>query len=453
VTLPADRRIIRPTVSWSQAWTILACLWIVAASLLPDLSTAGPFNLRPEDIITIVMVALGTYELVARGRRPDTGVLKCIALAAGALALIGAIGMTLSHLTGRPAPDSTFGHGLFVETLKEYARLAKYVLVALAFGFVPSRAWKLVLATLAFCCSVLVGIQLLQYAGFVSVTNWILVAYAKGDRIFLTSTLPRYKGFGWGWRSGSLLVNPNVLGSYLLAPLVLFTMSVFRPAGRRAWWGPIAWLGLTSLVWLGIYLSQSRTALIAGLIASVFGLALAAMRTRLSLKSILLLAGPFVAVMIFGSLTLTTSPTRFNPRYIGHALSTNWLAMKWLPTLSALSRYSPWHLLAGAGPALSGQMDSELGYILVWYGLLGVLALIGLYLSLGRLIRHRAKDPYAGAALLATIAASAVGSLAASYFLNNRIFPLYIALLSVACASSTPTAESSMVQGADSEPA
>lgn len=101
---------------------------------------------------------------------------------------------------------------------------------------------------------------------------------------------------------------------------------------------------------------------------------------------------------------------------------------------SGLEDMHGWQLLVGKGPALAPSTDSELGFMVTWYGALGFLAFLAFYCWLSLLILRRVKDPYLRLAFLGTLMAYLVGSVSNSYFLCSRVFPVFIALLTVACS-------------------
>jgi hypothetical protein len=95
-------------------------------------------------------------------------------------------------------------------------------------------------------------------------------------------------------------------------------------------------------------------------------------------------------------------------------------------------------IVIGAGPAGAERVDNEFGYILTWYGFIGLLTYIIFYAALYTHISQRIKNIYQRAAFRGILSTYLIGSLGATFLLNNRVFPIFIALLSLSCAKSIP---------------
>lgn len=72
---------------WSlsqRLWVILACLWIISASLGPDILLGeGLLKLRPEDLLTVVMTGLALLKLLVGRVRWNTHLLLRLLRQAG----------------------------------------------------------------------------------------------------------------------------------------------------------------------------------------------------------------------------------------------------------------------------------------------------------------------------------------------------------------------------------
>src|SRR5450756_454248 len=97
-------------MSFKRLWIALACLWILAAGLGPDVSVAGPFRLRPEDFVTAIMVFLAI--LLGRGRLQSPRLLQLMVGVATAFVIIGTVAVAAGVLADTTlATEGTFGFG------------------------------------------------------------------------------------------------------------------------------------------------------------------------------------------------------------------------------------------------------------------------------------------------------------------------------------------------------
>lgn len=421
----------------------LACLWICLASLAPDVSLAGPFKVRPEDIVTVILAGLLLFPIMLSGRirRTVIGLPFSVMLAGFAFGLIGLFAILVSIMSGMNLPsEGTFGHSLQLEILKEFVRFVKYAVVALAFANVPFRAWKPVLATLAFCCVVIVGIQILQYLGVSGLSEWVKETY-KIDQ--LSNWSSRGAQNTGSWRSGSVMVQPNVMGAYLILPQLLFLMlffQLYKSFSHEAKRYRFLWLCLSCIVFAGIFMTQSHTAMLAMLFGAMVGFLHIPRKVRKKLYRKILLIVIVVVVLgtIFGG-----SMSKFTPKQIVRNFTSS-LGKK-VHLTSAATEQLGLQIIVGAGASNGVFVDNEFGYIITWYGIAGLVVYYMFYGALYCFAIRRIKNIYVRAAFVGTIAAYVIGAIANSFLLCNRVFPVFIALLTLACAETISARQSKSV--------
>ena len=416
----------------------LACLWITLASLAPDTLLAGPFKIRPEDILTVIWAGFLLFSVILRGiiRRTVIELPFSLVLFGFMFGLIGLFAIWVSFLSGINLPSSgTFGHSLQLEVLKESARFAKYAVVAFIFANVPFRAWKPVLATLAVCCIIIVAIQVAQYCGASALSKLV-------NKIYNIDHLANWSTYGarnaGSWRSGSVIVQPNIMGAYLIVPQLLFLMLFFDNVKRYRF----LWLCLSCIVFAGIFMTQSQTAMYAMLFGLFVGSIHLPGKVRRKLYRNVLL-GAIVAVTV-GTL-FAGSMSKFTPTQILCNLNSS-LGTKVHLTAAAIEQLGP-QILLGAGPSNGLFVDNELGYIISWYGIVGLGVYYMFYTSLYYLTIRKIRSIYVRAAFIGTIAAYIVGAVANSFLLCNRVFPVFIALLALACTETASSSRHSKLVG------
>ena len=409
----------------------LACLWILMASLAPDISVAGPFKIRPEDIVSVILAGLLLFPIILSGRirRTVIGLPFSVMLAGFAFGCIGLFAILVTFMSGINLPsEGTFGHSLQLEILKESVRFIKYAVVALAFANVPFRAWKPVLFTLAFCCAVVVGIQILQYLGVGSLSEWVKETYKINQ---LPNWSSRGAEISGTWRSGSVMVQPNVMGAYLILPQLLFLMLFFQSYtsfSHNKKQNRILWLFLGSIVFAGIFMTQSHTAMFAMLFGALLGFLYIPRKARRKLYPNIIL---IVIVIVLMGTMFGSSMSKFTPKQIVRNVNSS-LGKK-IHLTSVATEKLGLKIIVGSGPSNGLFVDNELGYIITWYGVAGLAVYYMFYWTLYLFAVRRIKNIYVRAAFIGTIASYIIGAFSNSFLLCNRVFPVFIALLALAC--------------------
>jgi hypothetical protein len=428
--------------------TTLACVWILSTSLAPAIYALGPLRIRPEDPITLLMAAIAVWRwrdpLV---RHSWSGPPTVLATAVYGLIVVAITALFFSVLGGRVSDEGTFGHDPGLELGKELVRFVQYLLVAIGFGAVPHTAWAPMRRTLACACIALVAIQLLQYANVLGVNEVILRFYGLGSNEHHLDWAQDWAKEDGKWRSGSLMINPNVFASFLQFPFTLFSLLALESVGgaRRSSFGwrwarialsPRAVSSFTALMCaMGLVLTQSRASLAAAIAAVLAGAAVIIVNGRIGVRGVsaAVLGATAAAVLLAG--VFGASLGRLGGEQLLLGLTEGSLSEKVELTLPVLQSLTGPHVLFGLGPANATVLDNEIGYVLAWYGAIGFLIYAGLYAALYATARARAHNIYIAASIGGTLTGYFIGAVSNGYLFNVRIFPLFVAMLTVACAA------------------
>jgi len=378
----------------------------------PDLSGVWHLGFRVEDVAIVIMVLISLGPVI----RGNPGVIIGL-LAMFLVAVSSGVANALFQGTAlTSASRATLGR---TSVLAEMLRPVKYLLVYVGFSAVNSRYRPRIGTVIVGVALLAVAIQLLQLGNVFQVNDWLQRIYGK--EVFYKAAERGYLAMG-SWRGGSTFGNPNVYGTFLLMPLavalvqVLFCCSEQR---KRAW--RIVWWGSLSVVFLfSLALTQSRSAGLAGIVLIALVVLYMAQhigigRRRvivLGLVGLLLAFGLYVMVHIFGFSRLLGAPQDVIKR-----------VSRLTPATTAALGTSPIFGLSAEAPI---TVDSEWGYVVYYFGLAGLLA----YLFLLRAVfKSLPEGDVYGVSLKAVTLSFMVVALAAGVFLNNRIYPIFLALL------------------------
>ncbi|OGU62713.1 MAG: hypothetical protein A2V66_12360 [Ignavibacteria bacterium RBG_13_36_8] len=423
--------------------TFLACLWIVAASLGPDSTFLGIIKIRPEDIITIIMSIIVIFKM--HGHKVNFYSFQLtfkIILFSISLCIISILSAYIHSLSQEIITyvegAGTFGYPKNLEIMKEIIRFVKYILVAFAFSQVSEGSWKYVLNSIIISCFIMIGIQLFQFIMPDVINLTIKEIFVEGN-VADNEDILIYSGESARetreFRTGSIMINPNVFGAYLIAPLFIVTMKYFEYLNSpflKDRKNRLVWLSISCITILGLFLTQSRTMLISIVLAMITTLMFVPHTFRRKISR-------FIIVVIIISTIFTVIFSDFTYRYSLDGLEKGLMQesfnkkVDW--TLDAINSLG-YLIVIGTGPAGAAFVDNEFGLILLWYGLIGYLMYLIFYYSLYAHVSRRIKNIYQRAAFRGILIAYLIGSVGASFFFNNRVFPVFIALLSLACAKS-----------------
>ena len=427
--------------TYNNIFTFLACLWIIVASLGPDSSSLlGIIKIRFEDILIIVMSLLIIIKMRRHKISLDSLQLTFkIAIFFAALCVISILSMYVNSFSPETISiqKGTFGYDKNIEIMKEFTRFSKYMVVAFAFSQMPSESWKYSLIVLVMCCLIMIGIQLLQYLMPDFITPVLNEIYEGGSK-------DSYLGPDLGWlkegkafRAGSLMINPNVFGAYLTAPLFIFIMNYFEAINSpffKERKNRLLWLTVSCFTLLGLFLTQSRTMFISIVLAMIITLMFIPSVFRRKISRLIIGA---ITISIIFSAIFANSTDRYTLEGLARGVMEESFKTKLTLTFDSIHELGDL-IVIGAGPAGAERVDNEFGYILTWYGFIGLLTYIIFYAALYTHISQRIKNIYQRAAFRGILSTYLIGSLGATFLLNNRVFPIFIALLSLSCAKSIP---------------
>lgn len=420
---PHDRRPYRPLQAAGPHRPVLhflIFLWFLSAAIAPDIEIPTFGRARPEDAIAVLLALMALPRtLRARGWNP---ILYSLIALTAAFAVLGFLGLTLAP-KGALTGSGTFGTNVQGEILKEAVRFAKYIVIAFAFGYAGMRASALALRALGIGCVILVAVQVAQFLRVPGMTTTLMRFYTPS---------PEWYDYTWGidmgqWRSGSLMLNPNVLGGFLVLPLMISLVAVLSRIAQGRKWVKSWMLLLLLCVIAGIFMTQGRTILLGGMMGATAATAYLTWKGRILVRHVT------AAMIILGiaaiGLALAFGETvyRFTPKGIAHGFGDASMSVKRDLTLQAIGSLRGPHILFGLGPANSIMVDNELGYVICWYGYLGLLTWLAFYAALILVVLQKVGNVYMRAALLGTLAVYMVGALASSFLINNRVFPVFLA--------------------------
>jgi hypothetical protein len=422
--------------------TCLACLWIVAASLGPDSTFLGIIKIRPEDIITIIMCIIVIFKIQGHKVKPYSFQLTFkLILFSISLFIISILSTYINSLSQEVITYvggvGTFGNPKNLEIMKEIIRFIKYILVAFAFSQVSEGSWKYALNILIISCFIMIGVQLFQFIMPGVITSTINEIFVKGniegdikDILIYSGKSAKEEG---QFRTGSIMINPNVFGAFLIAPLFIVTMKYFEYLNSpflKDRKNLLVWLSISCITITGLFLTQSRTMLISIVLAMITTLMFIPHAFRRKIRHFII--GVIIISIIF-SVIFSDFTYRYSLEGFEKGLMQESFNKKVDWTLDAINSLG-YLIVTGTGPAGSAFVDNELGLILLWYGLIGYLMYIIFYCSLYAHVSRRINNIYQRAAFRGILITYLIGSVGASFFLNNRVFPIFIALLSLACA-------------------
>lgn len=425
----------------SKLLSVLTVLWFVMACMAWDVRSSFNINLRPEDIVLLVMAGLILQKNLFGARIFCFSKLLLVVISfAIFLICLSFIAYLLNVIfDSSQSTLGTFGLSVTTEMLKEYMRMFKYIMIVFVFSNIDKNVFKLSMITVAACCAVIIIIQLLQYAQVEGVNELLCLLYGEGDDYFAGRVSATNKGaIDLGlFRSGSIFGNPNVMGGFLVAPGIILTMQTVRALKvheqsivRRA-----CLLAITCFIWMGVFMTQSRTALIACIAAFLVGIVSARRYFNLKMKDFIAGMGAIIVLLVIMLSIFSGKMTRYTSDYNSKEIGGGSMSSKIEWTINDIADLEIWQLLIGRGPAQSGMVDNEIGYMIIWYGFMGFIAYLSFFFILYKVVINRIADVDVRAAFVGMLAAYALLAVSSSVFLNIKIFPVFMALLAVAVVS------------------
>jgi hypothetical protein len=131
----------------------------------------------------------------------------------------------------------------------------------------------------------------------------------------------------------------------------------------------------------------------------------------------------------------SSAMTRYTLQYNDGKRENSSMGIKTKLTYDAIAELEVWKLVTGEGPAQSAMVDNEFGYMLLWYGFVGLIAYYIFYFVLYKVIVLQIDNVILRAAFTGMLIAYILLALSNSVFLNIRVFPIFAALLAIASQS------------------
>lgn len=312
---------------------------------------------------------------------------------------------------------------------KEILRVAKYVLVMIVGVGLGYREQKLVQNSLLWAGLATVCIQLFQYLSRTQFNEWLIRTY--GAAIFYDSAISEYQREIGAFSAGATFANKNVAAAFLLIPYAISLGLLLTGERGRSTVSPspIQWTRQTNilvslLLGLGLVLAGSRAGLVAWVIVLVGQLVLRRLKSRTLFRTfgfLGLLALLFVYTVRVTGIT-TWTPTRIMQGITDSEGSLNVKAQLLAANFENMTVGSA---LFGYG-ASTQLVDFEYGHFLVWYGFLGIVIAVLLWMTfLVSLWRDR--DQYHDWITPFSIVLGYLAmNLSQTTFLSIRTFPLFL---------------------------
>ena len=277
-------------------------------------------------------------------------------------------------------------------------------------------------------------IQYLQFLQPFDINTWLKEWY--GGEVFFCAAGESHWEAGIG-RAGSVYVNSNVMGLFLLLSFALLLASFFNFNKQTDLFDLSRFHKvLFILVIFGILLTQSRTAFAGMLVItlSIFILYMIANK-KLIKKWIKVVFSSFVILLVAISVAVLFLDFR---RFLDFAQAITdpqgSLVIKFRHFTDIVSIIFGSNLLVLTLGKSSGALfihaDAEYGYLLYWYGLTGLVLYGLLAWSLIRIFKRNLKNHTCVAAIAIIVSTLFVG-IANTVFINIRIYPLILALLAM----------------------
>jgi len=407
----------------SKLYVFLCSVFFALSVFMPDIPYPIIGNLRPEDfILTLLGLFVLDNILLKNGQFPRAGWPVFIMLLMFACLVIVSSG--INFILG-----NVDNSGL---VFKEFIRFIKYAVVFVVFLWLNPKKAAMPFRIFLIASAGVVGIQILQRYQLFGIDSWLIKLYKNYTWIYSTQSA--------GWRGGSVFSNPNVLGNFLLLPFA-FIFSTFFVSGEIFY--NIKLKKFTSLILiiifgLGILFTQSRTSVVAMFIIVFFGMFLHIFKEAVYKKRNNRNNPKYIIYIILFLFCVAFFSRFYNLERafdISGAIKTSGslsLKLMWAKDATGVIMNSnPLCLIFGMSPGAKYiQTDFEYGYLLYWYGLSGLL-FYGLLISLQLRIFSKRLGTQNGLTGMSIILAFIFFGIGATAFINNRVYPITLALFAM----------------------
>lgn len=407
----------------SKLYVFLCSVFFALSILMPDIPYPIIGNLRPEDFVLILLVLFVLDNILFKnGRFPRAGwsIFVMLLMFAWLVLMSSGINFILGNV------DNS---GL---VFKEFIRFVKYAVVFVAFLWLNPKKAGIPFRIFLIAAVVVVGIQISQRYQLFGIDTWLIKLYKNYTWIYLTQST--------GWRGGSIFSNPNVLGNFLLLPFAFIFSTFFVPGEIFC---NIKLKKFTSLILimifgLGILFTQSRTSVVAMFIIIFFGTFLyvfkgAIYNNRIRAKSTKYIS--YVVLFLFFIILISkfyNLERAFNfsdATETGGSLSIKLKLAQY--AIGVIMNSGPFGVMFGMSPgARYIQTDFEYGYLLYWYGIMGILFYGLLVYSQLRIFSKRlgTQNGLTGMSIILAFLFFGIGG---TVLINNRVYPMTLALFAM----------------------
>jgi len=422
----------------NKVLTILACIWLLLACFGWEMKGSSPVSFRPEDLFLIAMfVPIIIRNLLIADRFWSPGLLLIIIFVYLFLISISALAILLNMLFNvNMALMGTSGYSAGSEMFRELLRGLKYILVVYVFTSLRMNLTATVINMLVICCLGVIFIQVLQYMQVPGLNEAIGLIYGNGEEEFFIGYATDWAKELGSFRAGSVFGNPNVLGVFLTMPFILMLMISIRSLKdtSASVIKKLSLICVTCFLFMGIFLAQSRSSLISCFVGIVASFVSMKRYGLIRTSSIVTGLSGLIVLMALFVILFSGSTNRYTSKMVDGFGSDSMGTKKEL-TMDEVGGLKSWQVFVGKGPASSKHLDSELGHLLVWYGILGLVGYYLFYFLLYKEILNNISDGYIGSGMIGVLVAYLIVGIASSAFLNIRIFPVFLAVMSIAVTS------------------
>ena len=409
----------------SKVYAFLCALFILVAIIGPNIPNPVFAHLRPESLVLLILaIYAAIYIFTNGGRLPKAGwnIIVILLLFAGMVVFSGSINFLLYQNIN------------WSFLIRELMRFLYYIVVFLVFLLLKPEKAAFPFKIFFLVTFVVLIIQYLQFLQPCATNAWLKEWY--GAEVFFYAAAEAEWEAGGG-RAGSVYVNPNVLGAFLVLPFA-FLMSSFLNFGKQTNLFNSNRLQKVLFVLIigGILLTQSRVVFTGMLVVtlSIFGLDIIN-RKKLSkkwLKAVFSTLAILLIVLSFAVLFLNLTRFFDFARAITDPQGSMVIKFEiFRYILAVIFESGPLALILGKSPgALFIHADTEFGYLIYWYGLTGLVLYGVLIWRLIRLFKRNLQNHMCMAAIAIVISTLFFG-IASTVFINIRIYPLILALLAM----------------------
>ncbi len=409
---------------------VLGVLYVLALGFAPPADILGPKSIQYYDMILLAMVLV----VILMGPQPREGNGKP-GFPFWGMIVVGGYLFLLIVLT--TALFSGLRTGDLGTVYKEMIRVLMYMLVAFAFAHITEPAHqKWVRNAVILAGLILSSLILIERFGPLAPTRAIVNFYRGNSTDWHFLGVLHAKARGYNAPTGGSFANHNVAASFLLIPfgLVLWQLTdSFRGSSSflRWWWRAVIFVVMAA----ALFFTQSRAGFLGGVGVLLVAGALSPLSRRWKIRLVTLIFFLLVAFFFLQRLSPSTGitiTTGHIPRSIeisrAFTHKKGSMVTKYSNLWTGMGQMAHEGAFWGMGPGRGIQSDFELGYAFIWYGPVGLLLYIVMWLSFLLPVWRAPAGFHDRKALVLVITGLMVTAMSQTNFFSTRIFPLFLAL-------------------------